>query len=605
MAYLKTLKKPWILAAAIWLCSIPFGANATWEPTVLNQHPFNVDAAWDMALGEHTFWFAYYGSDGRLYVRRPDGSELGFGATDRQTALSGLAMAVADDQLSVLWRDKLPEKTLYFLPELTKAGDVPSPIVVGGPESEALTRLKIARQGNITDFLWLGEKGREEPKAFKNEQKTSAKPDYNLYFRTAADNGKLLSPIEKVVTGFYPAWIIGTEIIPIFSWTAIDGQLAMAMRGFDRIKKTFGPLVKITDAPEIGPIFEAFESKGRWFLVWVGIYNGTQNDFLLEGVYSDDKGQTWTRFGFEPLRGVDIGGNLSVAVDGKGHILLAVAGSRRHQDAKSKQDVYLLRSDDNGSSWAAPYQPRAIDTRYTQARFPAVVMGPKEGMALLVWEDWRDIRPSVYVSASTDYGVSWSDAVPVNHPGSERIGLDFRTQTIGVIGDRYQLLAKRYEDDDLKVVKQALLYTFTWDELQQRVKSWRAEAASPNASETHLREQIAHYWQAMIDDQYETTYASQDPFFRTDVSYKSYRERMGIIKYHSYKVAEVNLLRPNLAKVTVEVEASVPGFKSSTTGQVYTQPKKARIFTETWLFLDGDWYHEYYDEYNDYRHSQY
>ncbi len=66
-------------------------------------------------------------------MRRPDGSELGFGATDRQTALSGLAMAVADDQLSVLWRDKLPEKTLYFLPDLARTGDAPSPIVVGGP----------------------------------------------------------------------------------------------------------------------------------------------------------------------------------------------------------------------------------------------------------------------------------------------------------------------------------------------------------------------------------------------------------------------------------------------------------------------------------------
>lgn len=63
--------------------------------------------------------------------------------------------------------------------------------------------------------------------------------------------------------------------------------------------------MKIADAPPISPIFEAFKSGHRWFLVWLGIHEDKQ---LFEGIYSDDQGQTWKQFAFEELRGFNQGG---------------------------------------------------------------------------------------------------------------------------------------------------------------------------------------------------------------------------------------------------------------------------------------------------------
>ena len=108
-------------------------------------------------------WFAYYGEDDNtLFVRRPDGSEAALGASDRQRYQSGVAIAATGQDLAVLWRDKLPEKTLYFLPGLGPSGSTPQPRVVGGQESEPLPRIQMGHRDGVTYLLWLGEKGNQD-----------------------------------------------------------------------------------------------------------------------------------------------------------------------------------------------------------------------------------------------------------------------------------------------------------------------------------------------------------------------------------------------------------------------------------------------------------
>ena len=209
------------------------------NPVVINKQVPDQYGTWDFTLSESGApWFAYYGADNLLYVRRPDGSEVGLGATNRKHMQSGLAMMPAKEGLALLWRDKLPRKNLYLISLPTPAGSVPTPVVVGGEESEPLTRLKLAQVDNTDYLLWLGEKGDQ-----------ASKEKYHLYFRTADQDGKVLSPVEQVMPGRYPAWIIDGGVIPVFSWMAYEGKLAMTMRVFDRAGKKFGPLEKIADAP--------------------------------------------------------------------------------------------------------------------------------------------------------------------------------------------------------------------------------------------------------------------------------------------------------------------------------------------------------------------
>jgi len=104
---------------------------------------------------------------------------------------------------------------------------------------------------------------------------------------------------------------------------------------------------------------------------------------------------------------------------------------------------------------------------------------------------------------------------------------------------------------------------------------------------------MANYWQAMMDRQYETSYAFMDPFFRDSRSLQNYRDMMGIVQYHSFELGRV-IQKGNIAKVEIKVEGSVPEF-TGPSGKKISQPRKPMSFVDTWLFVNDDWYREYYD----------
>ena len=565
------------------LATVALAADSL-NPTVLNGHVPDQYSSGDFALSaKDQPWFAYYGADNLLYVRRPDGAALGLGAADRPRQQSGLALAPVEEGMAVLWRDKLPRKHLYLIPKLDPTGPAPAPVVVAGEESEPLTRFKLERAGETEYLLWLGEKG--DP---------ASKEKYHLYFRAVEQNGKTLSPIERVMPGGYPAWIIDQDVITVFSWMAHEGKLAMAQRTFDRAKKTFGPVTKIADAPPIAPIFEAFKSGNRWFLLWLGQYEEGAK-MLLEGVYSDDRGQTWKRFAMEDLRNLNIGG-LSIATDHKGNLLIALDGNRQLIDADDKKNnVYVVRSTDNGTTWQKPQTVRSDDLRLTRAQYPVLALGAQPGTVMLAWEDWRSIRPNVYVSYSKDYGATWEPALPLSRPGVWNLGLEPQPRVLRNRGDRFWLVTKQYKDDALSnAQKDYVLYSLTWEEVQRNAAGFDLAAVQARATEARLRERAAQYWQAMQDGQYETTYALMDPFFRGRSDLRAYLINKGAVKYHRYKIGQI-AQKDNIAKVEVEIESSVPEFRTPS-GKTVSQPVKTIKFVETWVFVNNDWHREYYDE---------
>lgn len=562
---------------------------------VLNQRAVDPYSTWGFALSESgKAWFSYYGTDNTLYIRRPSGDEVGLGAADRQRMQSGLAMMPVGDAVTVLWRDKLPRKSLYYISQLEPTGPVPPSVIVGSEESEPLTRLKMDRSAADTEYLlWLGEKGDPADK----------KEKYHLYFRAVEQDGKVLSPVERVMPGRYPAWIVDTNMIPIFSWMAYEGKPAMTMRVFDRAAKSFGPLVKITDAPQISPIFEAFKSGNRWFLLWLGHYGEKHDDLLLEGVYSDDKGQTWKRFAFGELRGLDIG-SVNIASDDKDHILIALDGSRRFLDPiDKKSNIYILRSIDNGATWQKPQAVRPDNLRVTKAQYPMIALGVQSGTVALAWEDWRDIRPNVYISYSKDYGATWEPALPLGKPGVWNLGLNPQPRVLHNRGEHFLLVANQYREDALTDKEEGastdrkdfVLYDFTWEQLRQNAESFNISAIQQTrASEARLRERVSAYWQAMQENNYETAYAMMDPFFRRSRDLKTYLSNKGAIQYHRWQIGSV-IRNGNIAKITLEVEASVPEFKLSS-GKTISQPQKTISLEDIWVFVNEDWYREYYDE---------
>ena len=77
----------------------------------------------------------------------------------------------------------------------------------------------------------------------------------------------------------------------------------------------------------------------------------------------------------------------------------------------------------------------------------------------------------------------------------------------------------------------------------------------------------------------------------------------GKIKYHRIQIGQI-VQKGNLARVQVEIESSVPEF-TLPNGKVISQPPKTVKFLETWMFVNDDWYREFYDEMSEKPFSHY
>ena len=556
---------------------------------VLNDHHLGRLTRWDYALNkEGEPWLAYYSADGTLYVRRPDGSEIDLRPKARMSSMSGLAIAVGEN-FGLLWRDKLPRKGLYYT-SIDSESETFKPLLIDG-QMEPLTRMRVTKSDDETYFLWYGEK-----------PISGNKKAYNYYFRILESDGETLSEIFRVMPGIYPTWIVDDKQIPIFSYTDVDNRPIMAMRSFDREKRSFNDLKKLIDAPHIGPFFFAFKSLDRWFLMWVAHYGQDFKDLLLEGIFSDDQGESWEKFSFKELQGLNFS-QIDTAVDDKGNILIALSGAWNFRDPGAKSDIYVLRSNDNGSTWSKPVTLRSDDVRTAaNATNPSVIFGSEEGSAMVVWEDWRDIRSNVYASYSTDHGATWSEQpLPLDKPGAQNLGLDYKIKAISQHDGRYRVVAKSFIADDL-MMRNLVLYSFTSQELQAFAEHIRKQEAHLSTEE-RLRERITSYWQAKQDDEHETAYEVFDPFFRARRSLDDYLATSGRIKYHSHEINSVDIT-DRIAKVQVTVEASVPEFTMDT-GEKASRPKQSYQISETWLFIGDDWYREYYEEQGDLKFTRY
>jgi len=562
------------------------GVRGELKGVYLNKEENNYRRRWTYKIDQGgRLHLCYYTKDGDVRYRSYDGTEISLLAPGEKGTAAGVSLEVNGEYVYIVWREKRDGKRLKLRRSLD-GGRSFEPAVVIEEDSEPLSRIRIASRGEDLYLLWLGEK------SYRSDSK---RPEYYLYFKYSPDRGRSFSRTYRVLQGIYPAWIVDEDGVYVFSWTSEEGRLYMAMRRFDLLKGEFEEEVKIKDAPQIAPYFEAFKSRNRFFLMWF-VTRYDDRDFLLEGVYSDDKGRSWKEFSFNALKGMDMS-KIDVSHDDRGHIYIAVSGRKRVRGEKEK--VYLFRSQDNGTTWIGPIPLRHHPFDNTKARFPYVVSNG-DGEVVVVWEDWREIRPGIYFNYSKDYGATWQEEdIPITFPGKEPVGLNPLTEGLFYYQGDYYLVAERYRDDAFRD-KDLILYKFSPDGLRRLPSS--SERVPERVSEDHLRERIRESWDAFMNDDYERAFNLSDPFFRARNRVEDYLTRRGRIKYHSYRIGDIDI-EGNVAKVNMEIEYSIP--KIMFKGKVITRPRTKVNFIETWVFVYDDWYKEYYEEMSGIRYTRY
>lgn len=110
-----------------------------------------------------------------------------------------------------------------------------------------------------------------------------------------------------------------------------------------------------------------------------------------------------------------------------------VTGQKGKSPAGNDPDIVFYRSSDKGISWSSGTRITADAVNNGKVQyFPAIHVDDGGGINVLYYDDRNTTSDSVgvYVSRSTDGGVSWSD-----HPVSDR---HFKPQAIGGLGQGYQ-----------------------------------------------------------------------------------------------------------------------------------------------------------------------
>jgi|Deesub1362A_J573_1020465.scaffolds.fasta_scaffold00162_52 hypothetical protein len=560
------------------------GGGSLVSGTLLNKEGQEYKRKWTYEV-DHAgrLHLCYYTKDGDVRYRHPDGGEIGLLQPEEKGRASGVSIEVDGDYVYVIWREKLRGKRLKLRRSLD-GGKTFEPAIVIDEDSEPLSRIRIESKGQNLYLLWLGEKSYVRKRS-----------EYYLYFKYSTDHGKSFSKTYRVLQGIYPAWIVDKDGVYVFSWTGKEGRLYMAMRRFNLLKGELEEEIKIKDAPQIAPYFEAFRSGERFFLMWL-VTRYDDKDFLLEGVYSDDKGRSWKSFSFDALKGVDMS-KVDVSHDDSGHIYIAVSGRKRVRGAKEK--VYLFRSEDNGTTWMGPITLRHYSFDNTKARLPHIASNGN-GEVVVVWEDWREIRPGIYLNYSRDYGATWQEEdIPLTFPGRESVGFNPLVGCFFYSGGSYYLIAERYKDDAFRD-RDLIFYKFNPYDLKRLPSS--SERWPGKFNEGYLRQRVRESWDAFMNNDYKKAFSLSDPFFRARNRVEDYLIRRGRIKYHNYRINEIEI-EGNVAKVNMEIEYSVPRIRFK--GEVFSKPKTKVRFVERWVFVYDDWYKEYYEEMSGVRYARY
>ena len=295
-----------------------------------------------------------------------------------------------------------------------------------------------------------------------------------------------------------------------------------------------------------------------------------------------DAGRTWQAMGALPGSAEFV--NSQIRLASAGDRVYAVYTAEK-SEKKSQIQVGVL--DATQGKWLAAAQrldPKEIDL--TKSISPDIAALPGGG-AVAVWQDFRTVRPNVYLSYSGLDGKSWSPALAVQQ-GEGQFGA--LTPRVAAQGALVRVFYQRFVDDGRTKTD----YTLAALKIDAKTGALElapgAPAVSAEQKKNRLRERVDGFWRLRTEENFDATYGYFDPAYRSTTSHKSFSSFQGNLRFQSYQIDKLEILG-NIAKVSVKTKFEV--LPTEVMGRQFSQPPTDAFMTNEWVWMHDEWFMVY------------
>lgn len=521
----------------------------------------------------------YSNHDGRIAFRLGDSEQF----LDEDAPVKGgrfLSLTVQGQRVYAMWWSHEGAKSVYFKASVD-GGKTFAPVRTVQTGHGILPPFSLAVDGNTLGVAYM-------------DERASA---YRIYFNRSIDNGATWDAQDVRLDGTQPKEVKGAKSDAL----AVEPHMVQAGKNWvvvweEKLSEKNGTVFRMvsrlskdggaTWAKEV-EIFRGGELLGFTDLAASGDHVFLVGDYGAKGVAlfkSGDGGASWQAAGVSS--GSETGYNSQIRMllsKDRGYVIY----TSEEKDKMPKKNAIKEStfSVENGT-WlgnATRLDAKTVDN--TNASNPDIAV-LQSGIPVAVWEDYRNIRPGIYMSYSVDGGNTWlGDASVEMAPGA----FSSFFPKVGADGDVAWVYFERYDGDDRKARNYHGI-RLAYDPAAKRVVSEYAgaeHAVTQAEKEARLRERAEKFWALRVANDFDHQYDFYDFAYRGAITRDGYTKYLGNIKYNKCIVEKAEVTG-NVGKVTLFYNFEVP--TTMIMGNVFSQPAKDARMTEEWVWVYDDWY---------------
>lgn len=305
---------------------------------------------------------------------------------------------------------------------------------------------------------------------------------------------------------------------------------------------------------------------------------GQENETGVSGFRSMDNGMTWEGIGAVPDTETTVNSQIKVISSGND----AIYAIWTSEAEKRKSQVWFSAYSYSENKWSEPVRLDRKMYDLTMAMSPDIAL-LNDGTIVAVWEDYRDIRPNIYMNTSTDNGKIWQE-------GDSPLGIKGRysyTFPVLLTNDDTFFVSFYRDRGDADGKSDYLYREFGINKGLGLSSIEVAGQLSESEKEERLRQRVTTFWRLRTKGQFADTYDYHDPFFRIWQDKDTFTRAQGNITYNRFEIAEIDI-KGNIANVKIEYNFEVKGVEVM--GMKIVQKPTDDVLSEEWVWIYDDWY---------------